>query len=252
MQPISPGSLPVIELNDVSVHYRVPDERVNSFKEYVIRSVLKQVDSHDFLALSKINLVIHKGETFGIIGRNGAGKSTLLKVVSRVVTPRSGRVRILGNVVPLLELGAGFHPELTGRENVFLNGTLLGHSQREIKRNLDEILDFARVDGFVDAPLRTYSTGMVARLGFAVATSWEPEILILDEILAVGDEEFQKKCSERINKFRQIGTTILLVSHDMITIQNLCTRVVWLDQGKITGMGNPSEVISSYQGILPE
>ncbi len=246
-----PISQPVIELEHVSVRYQVPDERIGSFKEYIIRSLQNKVRSHDFLALTGVDLVVYKGETFGIIGPNGAGKSTLLKVVSRVLVPKSGRVRIHGKVAPLLELGAGFHPELTGRENIFLNGTLLGHTQREIRLRLDEILDFAQVGGFIDAPLRTYSSGMVARLGFAVATAWEPEILVLDEILAVGDEEFRKKCDERMKGFQENGTTILLVSHDMETVQNLCTRAVWLEQGRIKTAGKVSEVICAYRGNIP-
>jgi lipopolysaccharide transport system ATP-binding protein len=241
---------PVIELEHVSVCYTVPDERIGTFKEYIIRFLQNKVRSHDFLALTDINLVINKGETFGIIGPNGAGKSTLLKVVSRVLIPGVGHVRILGKVAPLLELGAGFHPELTGRENIFLNGTLLGHSQHEIKYRLDEILDFAQVDGFIDSPLRTYSSGMVARLGFAVATAWEPEILILDETLAVGDEEFRKKCKERMIRFRENGTTILLVSHDLAAVENLCTRAAWLDQGQVKSIGEVGEIIQTYRELI--
>src|SRR5271157_1727488 len=203
MADFSFNPLPVIELEDVSVRYRVPEERINTFKEYAIRFLQNRVRTYEFSALHAICLTIYKGETFGIIGANGAGKSTLLKVVARVLVPGTGRVRVQGRVSPLLELGAGFHPELTGRENIILNGTLLGHTQREIKTKLGDILDFAQVDGFVDAPLRTYSSGMVARLGFAVATAWEPEILILDETLAVGDEAFRAKCVSRLERFHE-------------------------------------------------
>ena len=248
--PVS-GSQPVIELEHVSVRYQVPDERIGSFKEYVIRFLQNKVRSHDFLALTGVDLVIYKGETFGIIGPNGAGKSTLLKVVSRVLVPVAGRVRILGKVAPLLELGAGFHPELTGRENIFLNGTLLGHTRREIKLRLDEILEFAQVGGFIDAPLRTYSSGMVARLGFAVATAWEPEILILDETLAVGDEAFRAKCSDRIKSFQSKGTTTLFVTHDLSLVQSMCNRAVLLHQGKIEALGIVPDVIRVYlEGFL--
>jgi lipopolysaccharide transport system ATP-binding protein len=177
-----------------------------------------------------------RGEKLGIIGRNGAGKSTLLKLVSRVLSPTSGRIITRGQVAPLLELGAGFHTELTGRENVFLNGALLGHSQKEIKDHLEEILDFAQIDGYIDSPLRTYSSGMVARLGFAVATSWTPEILILDEILAVGDEEFQVKCFSKIDEFRSGGTTIFLVTHNLDTILTKCDRAGWI-RGKLWRTG---------------
>ena len=200
----------------------------------------------DVWALKKVSLVVEEGETFGIIGRNGAGKSTLLKLVARVLAPTEGRVVTYGNVSPMLELGAGFHAELTGRENIFLNGTLLGHPVREIKQHLPEILDFAQINGYIDAPVRTYSSGMVARLGFAVATSWVPEILILDEILAVGDEEFRAKCYRRIADFQKNGTTTLIVSHDMNTIMKQCRRAVWLEHGVVQCEGTALDVINAY------
>lgn len=237
----------VIQLDDVSVRYRIPNERITTLKEFVIRFLQQRVHFQDFWALQKINLKIYRGEIFGIIGRNGAGKSTLLKVVSRVLTPTNGRIRIKNRVSPLLELGAGFHPELTGRENVFLNATLLGHRRREIESKMDEILAFAEIGSFIDAPLRTYSSGMVARLGFAVATAWEPEILILDEVLAVGDEAFRAKCQMRMQAFRDNGTTILLVTHDMHIVRSLCARVAWLDQGKLCVIGSAEKVMKDYQ-----
>jgi ABC-2 type transport system ATP-binding protein len=239
-----------ISLENASVRYRSPDEPFWSFKEFAIRFVEHRVKMRDFWALQEVTLEVGQGETFGIIGRNGAGKSTLLKLVARVLAPTSGRIIIHGNVAPLLELGAGFHNELSGRENIFLNGALLGHSQKEIQAHLSEILDFAQIDGYVDAPLRTYSSGMVARLGFAVATSWTPEILILDEILAVGDEGFRKKCYERMNGFHEKGTTILLVSHDMTMIQKLCNRTAWLEQGRLLSIGDPQEVVENYRSLL--
>jgi lipopolysaccharide transport system ATP-binding protein len=238
---------PVVRIEHTSVRYTAPEEPYGSFKEFFIRLIQRRIHMKDFWALKDITLEIQRGETFGIIGRNGAGKSTLLKVVSRVLSPTQGRVVISGQVAPLLDLGAGFHPELTGRENVFLNGALLGHSRHEIKEHLDEILAFAQIDGFIDAPLRTYSSGMVARLGFAVATSWEPEILILDEILAVGDEAFRTKCYERMACFHAKGATILLVTHDMDTIQKQCDRVAWLDQGHLKALGESENVIQAYR-----
>jgi lipopolysaccharide transport system ATP-binding protein len=238
---------PMVHLEKVSIRYRAPEHPFSSFKEYAIRLVQDQVRMREFWALRDIDLEIRRGETFGIIGCNGAGKSTLLKVVSRVLSPTTGRVLIDGQVAPMLELGAGFHPELTGRENVFLNAALLGHPQREIKEHLPEILDFARIDGFIDAPLRTYSSGMVARLGFATATSWTPEILILDEILAVGDEAFRAKCYARMQGFRRGGTTILLVTHDMNAVQAQCTRAAWLDQGALLALGAVEDVIKAYR-----
>lgn len=237
----------ILRLENVSVRYRAPQERVGTFKEYAIRRLQQRVVFADFYALDGVNLEISRGETFGIIGRNGAGKSTLLKVVSRVLVPTQGRVWIQGRVSPLLELGAGFHPELTGRENVFLNGTLLGHARREIDIQMDGILEFAELGGFIEAPLRTYSSGMVARLGFAVATAWQPEILILDEVLAVGDEAFRRKCQTRMEAFRSTGTTTLLVTHDMNSVVSLCSRAALLEHGKVISIGLVSDVVKEYQ-----
>lgn len=237
---------PVVVLQKVSVRYRSPDKPFWSFKEFAIRFVERKVNYSDFWALKEVSLEVMQGETFGIIGRNGAGKSTLLKLVSRVLAPTNGRIVTRGKVAPLLELGAGFHAELTGRENIFLNGALLGHTQNEIKAHVPEILEFAQIDGYIDAPVRTYSSGMVARLGFAVATSWIPDILILDETLAVGDEEFRTKCYERMENFRTENVTILLVSHDLTTIKKMCSHAVWLDQGKVKALGNVNNVIKAY------
>ena len=225
------ASVVTIRLEGVTVRYQAPQERLGTFKEYAIRRLQRRVRFTAFRALDSINLEVHRGEIFGIIGRNGAGKSTLLKVVSRVLIPTQGRVYVRGLVSPLLELGAGFHPELTGRENVMLNGTLLGHSSRELEARMDEIIDFSELGSFIEAPLRTYSSGMVARLGFAVATAWRPEILLIDEVLSVGDEAFRRKCETRMKSFRDGGTTTLLVTHDMATIRSLCARVAWLQHG---------------------
>jgi len=238
---------PILRLDNVSVRYRVPNERITTLKEYAIRFLQQRIHYRDFWALRGINLEIYRGEIFGIIGRNGAGKSTLLKVVSRVLAPTEGRIWIKGRISPLLELGAGFHSELTGRENVFLNGTLLGHTRRDLESKMDGILDFAELGNFIDAPLRTYSSGMVARLGFAVATAWKPEILILDEVLAVGDEVFRAKCQSRMQDFRTKGTTTLLVTHDMNTILALCTRAAWLHQGEVQAWGVASEVVKTFR-----
>jgi homopolymeric O-antigen transport system ATP-binding protein len=237
----------VVFLDNISVRYRVPVERYSSFKEYFIRLVQQKIYVRDVWALQEVKLEIRRGEMFGIVGSNGAGKTTLLKVVSRVLAPTLGRVVVNGKVAPLLELGAGFQQELTGRENVFLNGALLGHSQHEVKEHLSNILDFAGIGGFIDSPLRTYSSGMVARLGFAVATSWVPDILILDEIIGVGDEAFQRKCFSRISGFLENGSTIILVSHNMDTVLSYCDRSAWLDQGKLMEIGNVSEVVDCYR-----
>lgn len=236
----------MIQLQGVSVRYHVPQERIPSFKEYAIRWIKGQIDYQDFWALRNINLEIQRGEVFGIIGPNGAGKSTLLKVVSRVIRPTEGNLRVRGHISPLLELGAGFDPELTGRENVYLNGAILGHSKQVIDERFDQIVEFAGLREFIDAPVRTYSTGMYARLGFSVATLKRPEILIVDEILGVGDAEFQTKSFERIQQFQGEGTTILLVSHSLDRVKEMCTRAIWLDHGKIVSLGSANNVVELY------
>ncbi len=238
---------PVISLENVSVRYRAPEERLDTFKEYALRRLRRPVPYTDFYALDRASFQVCQGEVFGIIGRNGAGKSTLLKVISRVLRPTAGRVWIRGRVSPMLELGAGFHPELTGRENIFLNGTLLGHTHREIEACMEDILEFAGLGRFIDGPLRTYSSGMVARLGFAVATAWRPDILILDEVLAVGDQAFRSKCAARMEAFRAGGSTILLVSHDMNTVLGMCSRALWLEQGRVMSTGPSVGVVEAYQ-----
>jgi len=240
------GGAATVRLQGVPVRYQAPKERMGTFKEYAIRRLQRRVEYTDFYALNGIDLEVLPGEIFGIIGRNGAGKSTLLKVVSRVLVPTSGRVFVRGLVAPLLELGAGFHPELTGRENVMLNGTLLGHSSHDLASRMEAIIDFAELGSFIEAPLRTYSSGMVARLGFAVATAWEPEILLVDEVLAVGDEAFRHKCQARMEAFRSRGTTILLVTHDMRAVEALCARAAWLEHGRIASIGPAKSVISDY------
>ena len=239
----------VIRLDKVSVRYRLPEERIGTFKEYMIRLLQRRMKYNSFLALNAVDMNVQKGEIFGIVGRNGAGKSTLLKVISRVLVPTEVRVWIKGRVSPLLELGAGFHPELTGRENVFLNGTLLGHPLREIESHMEEMIEFAELGAFIDAPLRTYSSGMVARLGFAVATTWKPEILILDEVLSVGDDAFQLKCQKRMESFKKDQFTTLLVTHSMQTIEALFTRAVWIDHGIVKAVGTPGEVVQEYRHL---
>ncbi len=241
-----------VRLEDVSVRYRVPHEPIGTFKEYIITRVRKgRFAHHEFWALRGVSLEISRREVFGIIGRNGAGKSTMLKVISRILRPTAGRVVVSGRVAPLLELGAGFHPELTGRENVFLNASLLGRSQREISERFSEIVEFAELSEFIDAPLRTYSSGMVARLGFSAATAWPPEILILDETLTVGDAAFQEKCWGRMSAFCAGGTTTLLVSHDPAAIRRMCQRAVWLDRGEVRAVGPASEVTERYRCFDP-
>lgn len=237
----------VIQIENISVNYRLPTERIGSFKEYAIRKLQRRVRIEDFWALVDVSMTINKGDVFGIIGNNGAGKSTILKVISRVLKPSKGRVVVRGRIAPLLELGAGFHPELSGRENVFLNGALLGYSREDMEKVFDEIVAFSELEQFIDSPIRTYSSGMYARLGFAVATAHVPDILILDEILSVGDEAFQKKSRERLVSFQEKGATVLMVSHGLDSMISMCNRVAWLDQGKLRLLGEPSEVVAAYR-----
>lgn len=236
-----------IRLDNVSVEYRIHSERIGTLKEFVIKSIQRKIKQKKFFALKNINMEIDKGEVYGVIGHNGAGKSTLLKLIARVLPPSIGKIEIIGRVSPLLELGAGFHPELSGRENVYLNGALLGFSRTEMNNKFDSIVDFSGLENFIDSPIRTYSSGMWARLGFAVATASRPEILLVDEILAVGDEEFQQKCFERIESFKKDGTTIVIVAHSMQTIQDRCTRVSWLDHGVLKFTGDAKFAISKYR-----
>lgn len=240
-------SKPAIILENVSVRYRLPSERIGTLKEYAIRLLQRRLKHREFWAIKDLDLNIQQGEVFGIVGDNGAGKSTLLKVISKVLRPTTGRVRIYGKIAPLLELGAGFHPELSGRENVFLNGALLGYSHDEMNQVFNEIVEFSELAEFIDAPIRTYSSGMYARLGFAVATAHQPEILIVDEILSVGDEAFQRKCTDRIAGFRENGATVLMVSHNLDLIAGMCNRAAWLDHGKLIHMGNAEEVVAKYR-----
>ena len=237
----------MIILDNVAVKYRVPTERIGTFKEFAIRTLQRRVSYQSFWALNEVNLEITRGEVFGLVGNNGAGKSTMLKVISRVLRPTKGRVRAFGKIAPLLELGAGFHPELTGRENVYLNGALLGYSKEEMDRVFDEIVNFSELGSFIEAPIRSYSSGMAARLGFSVATAHLPEILILDEILSVGDESFQHKCNSRMKSFRENGATVIMVSHGLSMVEEMCSRVAWLDRGVIQKIGDPHEVIAAYR-----
>lgn len=236
----------VINFEEVAVRYRVPREGVSGVKEYTIRMLQRRIQFEEFWALKGVSFQVSPGEVFGIIGRNGAGKSTMLKVMARVLQPTRGRVVMRGHIAPLLELGGGFHPELTGRENIYLNMALLGFSNKQTENLFDAIVSFSEIPDFIDAPLRTYSTGMVARLGFSVATCTRPEILLVDEVLSVGDAQFQQKCLDRMEHFKQSGTTIVIVSHSLGTLQTFCDRIMWLNRGEIQAIGEAGEVIEKY------
>lgn len=247
---ISNMSEHVILLEEVSVRYRVPRERYRTLKEFAIRRLQGRVQFEELLALDKVSLQVNRGEVFGLVGANGAGKTTLLRLVARVMRPTAGRVLVRGRVAPLLAMGAGFHPELSGRENVFLNGTLLGYTRQQIEEHFEEIIDFAELWDFIDTPLRTYSSGMVARLGFSVATAIMPDILIVDEVLSVGDIAFQEKSAARIREFREAGASILLVSHSMAGMKNMCNRAAWLHRGRVLDIGDPVRVVESFEKFM--
>jgi len=234
---------PAVSCEGVWKSYRIYHQRSHTLKEKVLA---RRNRYEDFWALRGIDLEVSEGSTIGIIGPNGSGKSTLLKTMARILNPNKGTVKVNGTVSPLLELGTGFHPELTGRENVFLGCSLLGLGRRDVERRFDEIIDFAGVEQFVDSPVKNYSSGMYARLAFAVAISVEPEILIIDEVLAVGDEEFQMRCYKRMARLRTEGRTIVLVSHSLPTIQTMCSEAVWLDKGAIREIGSAPDVVASY------
>ena len=219
----------VIEVKNVSMHFNLMVERVDSIKEYVIKLLKGKLLYNDFVALSHVSFNVKKGEIIGLIGLNGAGKSTLLKIIAGVLKPTSGEVTVKGSIAPLIEVGAGFDPELTARENVYLNGAILGHDRKFMDSKFDEIIDFAELRNFVDVPVKNFSSGMYARLGFAIATMVQPDILIVDEVLSVGDYKFQKKCEDRIQAMLDKGITVVLVSHDINMIKKLCTKVVWLE-----------------------
>ncbi len=246
----SPVGEPVVSLRDVSVRYRLPKERINSLKEFVVKLVRRRVEYEEFWALRGVTWEVAPREMVGIIGRNGAGKSTLLKVVARVMKPMTGTVRVSGRLAPLIELGTGFDPELTGLENVYLYGSILGLGWKEMHRRLDGIIAFSELADFMEAPLRAYSSGMVARLGFAIASTLEADILILDEILSVGDAAFQVKCQDTIARFRDQGVTILFVSHDLAQVARLCDRTLWLDRGRVMAWGDTPQVVRQYEEFL--
>jgi ABC-2 type transport system ATP-binding protein len=237
---------PAVELTGVSLSYRIPKEAVQTFKEYAIRKLQGRIEHGELLALRDATLSIAPGERVGVVGPNGAGKSTLFRVIARVRRPTQGRVVVRGSVAPLLELGLGFHGELTGRENVVLHGAVMGHSRRDMERRMESIAEFAELEAFLDAPLRTYSTGMAARLAFSVATDVDPDILLVDEALSVGDERFQAKCHARMAGFHERGKTFLLVSHSLPEIVANCSRAFWISEGRVVQDGPAETVCAAY------
>ena len=224
---------PAIKVEDIHIRFNMSKEKVNGIKEYLLKFIKRELLYEEFWALRGVSLEIGQGEVFGIVGLNGAGKSTLLKVVAGVLEPTKGKVEIKGNIAPLIELGAGFDMELTARENVYLNGAILGYSKAFLNEKFDEIIEFAEIREFLDVPLKNYSSGMVARIAFAIATIVEPEILIVDEILGVGDFKFQEKCKKRIKKMIEDNVTVIMVSHSIDQIRSMCDLAILLEKGKI-------------------
>lgn len=241
-------SEPVIEFRNVSHAFRVYTEgRIASLKEWMILTIMRRRGSaRYFTALDDVSFSVDRGTALGVIGHNGAGKSTLLRIAAGILQPREGVAVVRGRVAPVIELGIGFEQELTGRENIVFNGALLGRSYREMNARIDEIVEFSELGEFIDHPIRTYSTGMVARLAFSVATTVDAQILLLDEVLSVGDERFQRKCSQRMNGFREDGISILFVSHSLDSVEELCDEVLWIENGRIREYGAAAAVIDQY------
>lgn len=236
----------VVDVNHVSIRFNLANQKVNNLKEYAIKLAKHELLFQEFFALKDVSLHVKKGEAWGLIGTNGSGKSTLLKAITGILKPYTGNIKVRGKIAPLIELGAGFDPELTARENIFLNGAVLGHSKEYMQEHFDEIVDFAGLGGFLDSPIKNYSSGMKARLGFSVATMVDPEILIVDEVLSVGDYQFQKKCNERMGQMLSGGTTLLFVSHSIDQVKNLCSHAMWLDHGEVLMAGEAREVCDAY------
>ena len=242
----------MIEVKNVTMKFRMSDEPINSLKEIFTTAVTGKLKFNEFLALDDVSFELEKGKTLGLIGRNGAGKSTMLKLISGILKPTSGTIITRGNIVPMLELGAGFDLELTGKENIYLNGAILGYSKEYLESKYDEIVEFAEIQDFIDMPIRNYSSGMMARLAFSIASVVQPEILIVDEILAVGDVAFQEKSFARMKELMSGGATVLFVSHDLDKIEEMCDKVIWLNKGKVVMFRDTDEVCSAYkkaQGI---
>lgn len=237
----------IIKAENVSMRFRLSADRITSMKEYVVRMLTGRLQYKEFWALRNVSFSVEKGEVLGVIGHNGAGKSTLLKVISGILRPTEGSVTVQGNIVPMLELGSGFDFDMTGRENIFLNGAILGYSKEFLTAKYQEIVDFSELGDFIDEPLRNYSSGMMMRLAFSIATVVEPEILIVDEILAVGDADFQAKSKRRMMELMSGGTTVLLVSHTLSQVREMCDKVLWIERGQVQGYGEAKVLCDAYE-----
>ena len=238
-----------VEVSHVTMEFNMSKEKVDSIKEYFIKLVKRELHFEQFLALKDVSVSIEQGDVFGIVGLNGSGKSTLLKVISGILKPTKGTVKTVGTISPMIELGAGFDLDLTARENIFLNGSVLGYSKQMMEEKFDDILEFSELQPFVDVAVKNYSSGMVARLAFAIATITKPDILIVDEILAVGDFLFQQKCEARIRELMDNGTTVIIVSHSIEQIERLCKHVLWLEHGNMRMLGDTKTVCDAYRAL---
>lgn len=237
----------MVEVSNVSVKFHLSRERIDSIKEYIIKKIKNQIEYDEFMALQDVSLTVGKGESVALIGLNGCGKSTLLKTVAGVLKPFKGSVRVYGTVAPLIELGAGFDHDLTARENVFLNGAILGYDRKSMEKHYEDIVEFSELRDFMDVPIKNFSSGMLARLAFAIATIGTPDILIVDEVLSVGDFRFQQKCEKRIQQMMKKDTSILFVSHSIDQVKKLCTKTVWIEKGKVKMIGPTEEVCALYE-----
>ncbi len=239
-----------VKAEHVVIRFNMASEKIDNLKEYFIKLVKHELMFKEFLALNDVSFEVKKGEAWGIIGVNGSGKSTLLKAICGILKPYKGKITVNGSIAPLIELGAGFDGDLTARENIFLNGAVLGHDKKFMEQHFDEIVEFAELRDFLDMPIKNYSSGMSARLGFAIATIVKPDILICDEVLSVGDYAFQKKCEKRMNEMRAAGTTLLYVSHSIESVQKICDHALWLQKGIVKGAGNVDEIAKQYMDSL--
>lgn len=240
----------MIDVDHVTVRFNLANQKVDNLKEYFIKLIKKELMFQEFLAVKDVDFQVHTGESWGIIGANGSGKSTLLKAISGILKPYKGSISVKGNVAPLIELGAGFDPNMTARENIYLNGCVLGHSEKYMREHFNEIVDFAELWDFLDSPIKNYSSGMRARLGFAVATMVKPDVLIVDEILSVGDYKFRQKCEKRMNEMLGGGTTLLYVSHSIEEVKRLCDHALWLEKGSVRMSGDALTVCNAYMNSL--
>lgn len=240
----------MIDVDHVTIRFNLANQKVDNLKEYFVKMIKKELMFQEFLAVQDISFQVREGEAWGLIGSNGSGKSTMLKAISGILKPYKGSVTVNGSVAPLIELGAGFDQELTARENIFLNGCVLGHTEKFMQEHFDEIVDFAELHKFLDSPIKNYSSGMKARLGFSVATMVKPEILIVDEILAVGDYKFRQKCEKRMSEMLSGGTTLLYVSHNIDEVKRLCDHAIWIDKGIARMQGDVNEVCDAYMEVM--